>query len=49
MGELREGINIEKSTLREFVDALKGRLALMALSDEELNNFGLDLEKVRSK
>lgn len=47
MGELREGINIEKSTLREFVDALKGRLALMALSDEELNNFGLDLEKVR--
>ena len=47
MAELREDLNIEKSSLREFVDALKGRLGLLALSDEELQAYGLDLESVR--
>lgn len=47
MAELREGLNIEKSSLREFVDALKGRLGLIALSDEELQSYGLSLESVR--
>ena len=47
MAEVREGLNIEKSSLREFVDALKGRLGLLALSDEELQAYGLDLESVR--
>ena len=40
-------LNVEKSKMSEFRDALMGRLGLLCLSDEELAALELTLEEVR--
>ncbi len=47
MAEQREGINVSVSTLQDYLQALMGRIGLLALDDDQIAMLKLDFKKIR--